>query len=187
MGYKDYPDFSPSAMEGRFNRARIPFPFYKYYLDDVRDVLDTQAPPKAIETFFQALLDGKVLRAEGYRKTCGKGLWITGVEAPLVAAAILQEALLSQSIKEALFVDANDYAESKKPDGEDEYREKVTVDLMVVTGVSDLTEWGVGLMGQLTRIRYWRGLPTIIADENPVRPGVCYRGSVTPVLLEEVK
>lgn len=187
MRYKDYDEFSPSQMEGRFARARIPLPLYKVYLDDVRDVLNTQSSPGVIEGYFTNLLEGRVLRAEGYRKTCGKGLWIVGTEAPLVAAAVLQESLLAQSIKEALFLDAHDYIESKKPDGEDEYREKVKdVDLLVLTDVSGLTEWGRGLIYQVTRIRYWQGLPTIIADDAPLQKDLCYRGSMVQVQLKEV-
>jgi hypothetical protein len=185
MRYKDYPEYYPTQMSSRFTAARIPLPYYKKCLDHVSDVLDTQQPPGLIERFFKKLLDGEVLRAEEHPQTCGMGLWIAGRQAPLVAAAVLQEALLAQVITRALFLDANDYADSKKPDAEDEYRDRMDVDLLVVVRVSDLTEWGLGLINRITRKRYWAGLPTIIADAGPMIPEACHSESMIPALLVE--
>jgi len=185
MRYKDYPEYYPTQMSSRFTAARIPLPYYKKCLDHVSDVLDTQQPPGLIERFFKKLLDGEVLRAEEHPQTCGMGLWIAGRQAPLVAAAVLQEALLAQVITRALFVDANDYADSKKPDADDEYRDRMDVDLLVVVRVSDLTEWGLGLVNRITRKRYWAGLPTIIADRKPLMSDVVFEDAVNFVRIME--
>jgi hypothetical protein len=174
----------PAIIGGRFKSARIPLPLYGELLRSIPEILERQVPPKAIEQFVDDLKEGKILRAE-LSEIVGKGLWITGRQAPLVAATVLSEALLNESIKRGFFMDAHKFVESKKPEGDDEFAPKLDTDLLVIAGVSGLTEWGRSLILPLTRTRYWDGLPTIIADRKPLMPDVVYEDAFNFVRITE--
>jgi hypothetical protein len=174
----------PAIIGGRFKSARIPLPLYGELLRSIPEILERQVPPKAIEDFDTGLREGRILRAE-LSKIVGKGLWITGRQAPLVAATVLSEALLNESIKRGFFMDANAFVESKKPEGDDEFAAKLDVDLLVIAGVGRLSEWGRSLIYHLTRSRYWDGLPTIIADSNPLMSDVVFEDAVNFVRITE--
>jgi hypothetical protein len=175
---------SPTVMAGRFKSARIPLPLYGKLLHNMPEILALQFPENMIEDFDTGLREGRILRAER-SDVVGKGLWITGRQAPLVAATVLSEALLNESIKRGFFMDAHKFAESKKPEGDDEFAPKLDTDLLVIAGVGRLSEWGRSLIYHLTRSRYWDGLPTIIADSNPLMPDVVYEDAVNFVRITE--
>jgi hypothetical protein len=176
---------SPAIIGGRFKSARIPLPLYGKLLNNLPDILERQVPENTVQNFVEDLKEGKILRAE-LSEIVGKGLWITGSQAPLVAATVLAEALLNESITRGFFLDAHQFAESKKPEGDDEFATKLDTDLLVIVGVSRLTEWGRTLVYHLTRTRYWDGLPTIIADRKPLLSDAIYEDAVNFVRITEV-
>lgn len=185
-------DYSP-LLRSRFRSANIPVPYAGSYLSEVAEgvqvvsyLLKHQEPDNAVQTFVAYVQTGRIVRAEGQPTSCGKGLWITGPESTLVAAALLQELLISEAIESAFFVDAFEYTESRKPDRDALYEDRIYSDLLVLTEVSRLTEWARGLVYQLTRERYWRGLPTVVADHAPILKDAVFAGAVTPVVLREV-
>lgn len=184
--------FSP-LLRSRFRGANIPFPYSGTYLTPVadgvhtvQDLLRNQSPELGVETFVGYVKAGHVVRAEGHPDTSGKGLWLTGRQSTLVAAAVLQELLITESVESALYVDAFEYTDSKKPDRDPVYDDRIYCDLLVLTEVSRLSEWATGLVYQLTRERYWRGLPTLIADQRPLNTDAVFCGSLTQVTLKEV-
>jgi hypothetical protein len=179
----------PAILRSRFRNANLPLMMAGVYLDQVADELTRQEPSGAIEKFVQLMKDGKCLRAAGHHKSCGKGLWISGKESTLVAAAVLQQLLLDQDIESALIVDAYEYADSLRPGKDDQYASRVYSDLVVLSGASRLrksvSDWAPELVYQLTRERYWRGLPTIIADTELLSDNaeLVYPGALLPVRI----
>lgn len=184
-------DYNP-LLRSRFRSANIPVPYSGVYLTEieegvrnVQDLLERQGPRQAVETFVAYMSRGMVLRAEGHHDQCGKGLWISGDGSTLVAAALLQELLIHEVIESALYVDAFEYTDSKKPERSAVYDDRIFSDLLVLTEVSRLSEWATGLVYQLTRERYWRGLPTVIADRQGVVSEAVFANSVASVEIEE--
>lgn len=176
----------PILMRSRFRSANIPMPYAGMYLDSVSEYLGRQAPERAVERFVEHVRDGKCVRASEDPRLCGLGLWISGPKATLVSAAILQELLLDQCIESALFVDAYEYTESKKPDRAEDYESRIFSDVVVLTGIVGLSDWSKNIVYHLTRERYWKGLPTIIADKNPWSDfqNLVYEDCVAQVLLK---
>jgi hypothetical protein len=177
----------PRILRSRFRAANIPVPYLGTYLTNISDVLDQQLPENAIENYVSLIRDGKCIRAQGQRRTCGQGLWISGTDSRLLAAALVQQLLLDQHVESAFFIDAYEYTESKKPDRDSEYETKIYSDIVVLSGVTGLSEWASNVIYHLTRERYFRGLPTVIADSQPwvSYKTLVFDGSTKPVILKE--
>lgn len=156
----------PLILRSRFRNSNLPLPYAGVYLQDVSEELSKQTPAGAVQKFVERMSSGRVLRAQGHPRTCGVGMWIGGRSSRLLAAAVMSQLLLDQVIESAYYLDAYEYAESKKPDSAHDYDQRMGYDLVVLSGASRITDWGKGLIYQLTRERYWRGLPTIIADDG---------------------
>lgn len=135
-------------------------------LAPMRNVSITTRPEGALARWMQQLSDGKILRAVGHYETCGLGLFLSGRRSTTVAAAMLQDLLISESIESGLYVMAEDYLSSERPDGDRRFTESVWSDVVVLAGLGTerRTDFARETLEGLMVRRFDKGLPTIVAS-----------------------
>lgn len=126
-------------------------------------------PDGLIEDYAASVRDGKVVLAEGEYLTCGKGIWAVGDGSTALLAALLQDLMdTDDSGASVMYLSADDYLESMRPDGERSHADRAESDhillLAHVPTIRYLTDWGRGTIASLLTRRFDAGLPTLVAS-----------------------
>lgn len=126
-------------------------------------------PDNAVHSYANAFREGKILRAEGFSESCGKGLWLYGkVQGPYVASALVQSLIMEGHASSATWVHIDDVIE------EGTYNTTIERfdDLMVIQGIGEHHKSASGfadtMISGLLRRRFNKGLPTIVPTSIPI-------------------
>lgn len=169
----------PAIMRSRYRAANIPVRLQGLMEDHtlVSEALAGCTPQNVVDRYLAAFRDGRILRATGQYRTCGKGLWMhRGEAADVLGAALLQTLLLQETVESGLFLSVHDLLDSETPEGE-VLGDRAFCDLLVLQGLGEehrsATGWSGSVIFGLLRRRYDRGLPTIVSGNYaPDKSGI---------------
>lgn len=128
------------------------------------------SPPGKIESYAASVRAGKVVKAEGEYLTCGRGIWASGDGSTALLAALLQDLMdTDESGASLLYLDAEEYLESLRPDGDRKYAERALEDHLLLLAnlpVSKFaTDFSRRVIASLISRRFDAGLPTFVATQ----------------------
>lgn len=126
-------------------------------------------PVGVIESYAASVRAGKVVQAEGQYGTCGKGIWAQGDGSTALLAALLQDLMDTDDFgATVMYLNADNYLESMRPDGERSQAERAESDHLLLLShlpqIRYLTDWGRATIGSLLTRRFDAGLPTFVAS-----------------------
>ena len=158
-----------AAAVAAVRNADIPMNVRVIHQEELDKYIKFSQPHGVIHSYAQAFRDGKILKAEGFSASCGKGLWIIGrTPAAAVSSAIVQSMIFEGFAANATWAHIDDVVE------EGTYNTTIErfSDLMVIQGIGEHHKSASGfadsMVSGLLRRRFNRGLPTLVPTSVPI-------------------